>query len=454
MNVLKKNDTMIIKAHYGEEDNATAAEIYVLEKEVPLEENVLLDQESLDKYRLWNNALTMHDVYLLPNAARLYATQKPDYVSDTIRGDVKGDGGEYDIDIITALNKWAFNQPQIPVGSIGSLRFDTGVLMLPSLVDYELFLHEVSASWMKELMDNGMIRMISAEQEDVNKYALDGEKEEEIALPAGEVLEGLTEYDGEFDRIVHQEEDKDMIRKGYWLGATPETVSDDGQTLIFLLVNENTDEIDAFRTSVSMLDAGEEGIDVSLYLYRDSKSDRRGEEKYNVMFFDTPEGEKSLFKVITNVLEDRVMVLPKALNIRLRSYDLGADLPSYSLSDHFFAMNDGTPEAKDASDEPEGTDDRNVADDKEEIVRRVSMFNGFYQAAFNGNAFESGYTRIEGIEEGDLTVTVKSGQDIWPEWTGEDSAEDIQKHRYVRNDGAWELSEEDESDNDSDKAER
>ena len=69
--------------------------------------------------------------------------------------------------------------------------------------------------------------------------------------------------------------------KKYWLGETPETAADPDQTLIYLLVNEETDEVDAFRTSVNMIANGDEPVDVSLYLYRDSQSDRVEEEKNN-----------------------------------------------------------------------------------------------------------------------------------------------------------------------------
>ena len=45
--------------------------------------------------------------------------------------------------------------------------------------------------------------------------------------------------------------------------------------------------------------------------------------------------------------------------------------------------------------------------------------------------------RIVGIRDGDLSITLRQGQNIWPEWTGSDTAEDIQGERYVFVDGAW-----------------
>ena len=65
------------------------------------------------------------------------------------------------------------------------------------------------------------------------------------------------------------------------------------------------------------------------------------------------------------------------------------------------------------------------------------MFDGFYTNTFDGDTFDSDYIRIEGIVDGDLNVTIKEGQPIWPEWTGEDTATDIAGNEYVRVDGEW-----------------
>ena len=178
-------------------------------------------------------------------------------------------------------------------------------------------------------------------------------------------------------------------------------------------MNDATDEVDAFRTSLAAMNRGEASVDVSLYIFRDSMADRMEVEKYNIMFFDTPAGEKSLVKFITDVLEDRTLEMPKPLRVVLRGFDLpGADYPAYSLTDHFFAMCDATDGA-------------------------VSMFDGGYEAVFDGNTYESDYTKIEGIMDGNLNVTIKQGQPIWPEWIDENIAEDLQGNRYVRVDGVW-----------------
>ena len=230
---------------------------------------------------------------------------------------------------------------------------------------------------------------------------LENESTLEQTLPTGPIVEGLTE-DGETDGW-----------RKFWLGDTPETAADKAQTLIYLVVNDETDEVHAFRTSVAAMNRGEASVDVSLYLFRDSKSDRMEEEKYNIMFFDTPAGEKSLVKFITDVLEARTLEMPKPLRVILRGFDLpGAEYPAYSLTDHFFAMCDATD-------------------------GEVSMFDGFYNATFDGDVFDSDYTRIEGILDGDLTITIKQDQPIWPEWIDESIAEDLQGNRYVRVDGVW-----------------
>ena len=388
------------KARYGEEENRAADAIYVLELEVPLKKDVSFDRENMDKYLLWKDVLTQHEVYLLPNATRLYTNVRLDYVSEVLRGDVRGDGVVYDIDIFTALNDYAFSHPVIPIGSSGSLDFTTGVFTLSVLSDFELYLNEVSGAWLLNMFEEGTLRRLDNDQDAINAYVLYGD-ETGGDLPGGDIVEGIA--DG-------------GTRDGwrlYWAGDTPETAADADQTLVCLMHDEATDEIVALRTSRAMIEAGEAPVETSLFIYRDSKADRRGEVKYDAMFFDTPEGEKNLVKLITDVLDDRNLEMPKALEIVLRGYDVsGADYPAYSLTGHFFAMNDGTD-------------------------GKVSMFDGDYQATFDGDVFESDYIRIEGIMDNDLNITVKKDQLIWPEHNGKTAAEDIQGDEYEYVDGIW-----------------
>ncbi|MBQ3816448.1 MAG: hypothetical protein II836_10340, partial [Clostridia bacterium] len=330
----------------------------------------------------------------------LYTNVRLDYVSEVLRGDVRGDGEVYDIDIFTALNDYAFSHPVIPIGSSGSLDFTTGVFTLSVLSDFELYLNEVSGAWLLNMFEEGTLRRLDNDQDAINAYVLYGD-ETGGDLSGGDIVEGIA--DG-------------GTRDGwrlYWAGDTPETVADADQTLVCLMHDEATDEIVALRTSRAMIEAGEAPVETSLFIYRDSKADRRGEVKYDVMFFDTPEGEKNLVKLITDVLDDRNLEMPKALEIVLRGYDVsGADYPAYSLTGHFFAMNDGTD-------------------------GKVSMFDGDYQATFDGDVFESDYIRIEGIMDNDLNITVKKDQLIWPEHNGKTAAEDIQGDEYECVDGIW-----------------
>ena len=396
----KANDVGITRARYGDEEYAAASKLFVLDLYSMLDRDVTIGKDALKKYRLWTSGRTGHGVYMLPNATRLYtnARDRLQYVSETMTGDVLDDGVIRSIEIITALTKNAFSNPVFPIGSTGQLDFRTGMLKLPSGADFELYLDEVSAAWMTEKLNSGFIRRLDADQTELNDAALNGSD-----LPTGRIVEGLT--------AGGENEGWEI----YWLGATPETAEDPDQTLLFLLANPETDEIDAFRTSVNMIANGEDPVDVSLYLYRDSSSDRMGEEKYNCLFFDTPEGQKSIVKVVTDVLMGRKLELPRPLDIVLRAFNLdndGADLKGYAVSGMFFAMNDGTD-------------------------GEVNMFDGAYEATLANDVFESPFIRIEGVSTGDPQVTLKEGQPVWPEWTGEDTAQDAAGKEFVLVDEVW-----------------
>ena len=401
LDTLVTGRTVVVKARYSEEENKAAAEIFAMDVRSILEKDVRLTAEQLGRYQLWQNARTQHQVYMLPNAARLYtaARNRLDYVTDILYGDVFGDGRAHHIEVITALNARAFANPVLPIGSTGSLDFTDGTLYLPSFADMELYLHEISAKWLLENIESGAFRTLMADQDALNACA-DGGK-----LPQGQIVEGF--LPGE-------------VRNGwqfYWIGATPETAADPDQTLICLLVNPETDEVDAFRTSLRLMETDTPAVDVSLSLYRDAKSDRQEIEKYNMFFFDTRNSEPSLVKVLTTVLENRSLEMPRPMRVQLRAFYLeGADMPVYALCDDLFVMNNGTD-------------------------GEVCLFNGFYTATFDGDTFDSEYTRVEGIESGDVSVTIKQNQPVWPEWTGENEAETLDGRRFVLVDGEWQLDE-------------
>ena len=68
---------------------------------------------------------------------------------------------------------------------------------------------------------------------------------------------------------------------------------------------------------------------------------------------------------------------------------------------------------------------------------RATALNGFYTAAYDENTFDSPYVRIEGISDGEMTVTLKKGQPAWPLRTGTDTAETVDGKRFTLTDGEW-----------------
>ena len=392
-------------------DNYEAAgKIYVLDLEVVLPEDVTLAAERLVKYRLWNSRATGHAAYLLPDSTRMYTDGEGrlQYVADVVGADVSGSGSIYPMDVITALTAEAFANPVLPFGTEGSLDFRTGGLTVPAGSDFELCLDEVSGGWLLRQFREGTFRMLAADREEINSCVLDG-----AALPYGRIAEGITEG-GEAESL-----------KRYWVGDTPETASDPYQELIFLIIDETTDEVEAFRTSPAALGAGVQPVEMSLCVFRDTEADRAGVEKYNVMFFDTPERVESLFKVVTGIMTGGETETPGSLEIVLLGYNVeGTDLPAYAVRDQFYVLLDGTDGRVDL---PVYTVSGRFYEtcDETPVVESEP-----YSATFDGDVFESGFVRIEGIRSGDLRVTVKKDHYIWAEWTGEDTAEDIAGRQY------------------------
>ena len=88
--------------------------------------------------------------------------------------------------------------------------------------------------------------------------------------------------------------------KRYRIGRTPENTADSGESFLFMLVNEEIYEMKMYHTSVGMMERGEDPISVSL-MFRNRQSDIKKEEKYNVVFFGTPEVQNNIVKFVTNV---------------------------------------------------------------------------------------------------------------------------------------------------------
>jgi hypothetical protein len=392
----------ITRAHYGEEEYLAANALYVLDVKSILDRDVRLTQDQTDRYRMWTNTETFQNVYLLPNAAQLYTGMgnMPLYIADILYGDAFGDGQPRFIALYSALTDRAYAKPVISIGSTGQLDFTTGKLLIPSYADVELYLHEVSSAWLKEQFETGFFRTLMANQNELNASA-----KNEGSPPEGEIVEGLFQG-GEVDGWT-------II----WLGENPDTVEDPDQMLVYLLLNRETDEVDAFRISGRMIENGEDPVDVSLYIYRDSRADRMEEEKYNVFFFDTPEGQLSVVKVMTNTVDGYSMEMPVALEIVLRAFRVkGTDMPAYSLYNCALIMSERN---------------NGVA----------SALDGFYTATYDEDTFDSPYTRVEGISTGEINITLKKDQPIWPEWTGPDTAETVDGKYYHLTEDEWKLEE-------------
>ena len=397
LNTLVSRPSVVYMARYGVEDRTAIDRLYVLDIESILKNDARLDGDAVRRGFIWTNTATEHDIYLLPNAARmiLNGSGMPQYVSDVFTS-MNETGKAADIEIIVALSRYALDRPVLPIGSDGALDFASGDFTIPQQAEMELYLDEISARWLVDNMTNGTIRTLVADIDAINSFMYaDGD------LPSDTIVETLT------DGGIH-----DGL-KLYWIGETPETAASDDTDLLLLAVDEAADELWTYRTTRAMIENGAAPVPVNLYLYRDSKSDQREEEKYNVIFFDTPAGQSSMMKVLTDVVKGHTIEMPRSMRVILRPRSVeGSPWPAYTVSRRLLALADGT----------RGT---------------VSMFDGFYLATFDGDTFESDYTRIEGIASGDLRVILKKDQPVWPEWTGETTAEDLNGDRYVLSDGQW-----------------
>ena len=392
----------ITRAPAPKMDREATEKLYVLDVEAPLAKDVRLTEEERDHCWLWINSETHQEVYLLPNATRLCAGAglKLQYVAEVLRGDVLGDGVSRDVDVFSALTPYAVSNPVIPIGSTGSLDFASGVLSIPDQAVCELYLHEVSGQWLIERMKDGFFQALIAPQEVMNDFVLGS-----TDLPEGYIVSGITE-----EYVPDADGADDTL---FWLGETPDTAADPDRTLIYLHLEPETDEIDAFRTTANMYRKGEKPVDVSLFLYRDSKSDRMGVEKYNVIFYDTPEGEENTVWIVSSVLMDRTLEMPKTARFTLRKQKLETvEFPAYMADGHVYVLGDATD-------------------------GEVSLLNNVYKATFDGDTFASDYVRIEGIREGNVQVTLKGGQTIWPKWIDENTARDLEGRTYLRVGDTW-----------------
>ncbi len=369
-------DANVFKARVEWDDTKAAGALFDIDTQSILNSDMLLTRKDVREYRLWNNIDVFRDVYMLPNATRLYAygDMVLQYVAEVLRGDIRGNGVSYDIDIVIPLTRSAGINPVIPIGSTGSLNFNTCELKFPAQAQFELYLHEISGEWLLEKLDENYIRRLDA-NEAISADAIGGD-----LTANATIIQGMTEDSKGLPQNIRR----------FWLEDTPETAKDPDQVLVYIVINEQTDEVDAFRTSVNMIARGAAPVDVSLWLFRDSNSDRKGLEVYNALFFDTPAGTPSKVVVSTDVVNGKSLEIPRPLRIVLRTFWLGAsgNMPACSILDHFYTVQ--------------------YAEDG-----IISAFDGAYRAELDDDIFESDYTRIEGLLDGNLNITIKAGQPVW-----------------------------------------
>ena len=150
-----------------------------------------------------------------------------------------------------------------------------------------------------------------------------------------------------------------------------------------------------------------------MVFYKDGNNDPSNVGQYNLLFFTTPNGVRSF--IVRNIEEKEKHVLSSTtrLRIALRRFEIeGTPMPAYSISDHLFVLSDGTQ-------------------------GRVSLFEGAYLATFDGDTFDSPFTRVEGIASGEPVTILKANQQVWIERTGPTGAVDVSGSVYAYQDGKW-----------------
>jgi len=65
------------------------------------------------------------------------------------------------------------------------------------------------------------------------------------------------------------------------------------------------------------------------------------------------------------------------------------------------------------------------------------VLDGVYQATVRDDTFESGYIVITNLSSGNPQITIKGGQDIWPEDNGNGTATTLDKKEYKQDGDSW-----------------
>ena len=386
------------KAKADDEARVAAGNVFVTDLRYILNRDVRLDG-GIDRYKLWTNAATHMDSYLLPNATKLIfsAGGKLQYVSESFDADLLGDGRARTLYMITGVNDRAVADAAVEVTSTSSLNFNTGALRVGEQDDFDLYMSEVSADWVRGMFMDDTFQFVAMEPGVLARYQEGGE------LPGGDVLHGLKKDETLSDEALSV----------YWIGRGPQDAVDADEPLYCLVIDDATDELSAWRTSLAAIENGTPMIEQSALVYRDSNSDRRGEVRYNVALVDVAEGDRARFEVITDLLAGRQMDTPAALNVVLRAVTVeGLDARVYAIQDQLYALVDGTQ-------------------------GNVSLLDGAYAVTVADDAFESDYIRVEGMDYDAMRITLKGGQPAWPERVTDTAAEDLNGGRYERRDGTW-----------------
>ena len=413
-------DTILgwFRASYDEEVRASLSEIYLTEIETTLAQDAVLSPEDLSRYLIWNNAHTFRDYLILPNATRLSigSGNKIHFVTEVMVGDLLDDGRERTLEMVTVLSTADAADPVIELAEVASLHFKDGSIRLAANADMDLFLDEVSGQWMKEGFEKGLLNAAIVDPDRINS------KEESSDELEGTVISGIIlEDDTQALSYLENGEGKETQKKVYWLGRTPaEAEASDGEDspVYALVIDEETDEVKAYRTSAGMMADGTEPIDSSVLVLRDRKADRMGEVAFQVMFYDTEganEEGRSEMSLYNRRQDGKELDTPASLTVQLRGYEVeGSDYPAYSMSDHLFILSDGSD-------------------------GEVNICDGAYTATFEDDVFESDYLKIEGVSSGSPIITVKADQLIWPEFTNPAKTEaiDLNGTAYRLTDGEW-----------------
>jgi hypothetical protein len=287
------------------------------------------------------------------------------YVADMIHGVTRMEGQkkEANVDVLTPLTKDAARNPVIPIGANGSLNFTTGSLAVPSGSAFELNISEISAGWLIEQLRNGSMSMLQANQKNANAFS-----PWDMDLSDGVILEGISDA-GEVNGL-----------KQYWLGDTPETATDPDQPLFCLRENEEADEAAFFRTSLRMLENGRNSRQTAIAIVPDS----RNAGKSCLVFYDHSSADNTVI-IISDAQKNLKEETASRMHVVLRGVRVsGSSLPAYSIRGRYLIM----------------AECRNGF---------VNVLDGLYTASYDGNTFESPYTRITGIAKDKIRMT--SGAD-------------------------------------------